>query len=112
MVAQVAGRRPIFDLEDGLVVAVEQHLIGEADFTGDRLGMRIEAGTGDVAEEIRFALGARCIQRGRLGPQPQKRLAERFAQPHFELGKASALELSQARALEIAELFAELFEAK
>ena len=101
MVAQVAGWRAIFDLEDGLVVAIEHHLVGKADFTSHRLGVRIEARTGDVAKEIRFALGTRCVQRGRLGPQPPKGLAEGFAQRYFELGKASALELSQAGASEI-----------
>ena len=42
----------------------------------------------------------------------EARVDARFTQPHLEFGKASALELSQAGALEIAELLAELFEAK
>ncbi len=111
-VTQLARWRPILHLDNRFVVDVEKQIVGKVRRARDLFGMGMVARSGDIAEEVRFALGAGSIKFGRLLAQPPEHLAERILDAGLDLGEALALDLADAGPLEIVELFKKLLEAK
>ena len=111
-VAQLAGRRPVFHLDDRFVVDIEQQVVGKTRVARDLFRVGVVARAGDVAEEVRFAFGAGRIKLGRLGAQALEHFAERILHAGRDLGEAFALDLADAGLLQIVELLEKLLEAK
>src|SRR5579871_1063534 len=103
-VAEVSLGRAVFDIDDRFVVKIDQQVVGRGRAAGNVLGMCVIARAGDVAEEVRLALGARYIQRRRLGTQSSKQFGERFFDRSFGLGEALAGNMTETGLLEIGEL--------
>ena len=112
LIAQLARRRPVFHLDDRLVVDVEQQVVGKVGIARDLFGVRVVTRPRDVAEEVRFAFGAWRVELGRFRPQALEHLAERILHTGCDLGETLALDLADAGLLEIVELFQKLLETK
>src|SRR5208282_2990921 len=72
----------------------------------------VVARAGDIAEEVRLALGAGGIERRRLFAQPGEHLAERLLDPGLDLAEAFALDVAAAGLFEVAQLLDELLIAE
>jgi hypothetical protein len=108
--AERAGRRPIFHVDDRLVVDVEQQVVRQAGGAGHLFGVSVIAGAGDVAEKVGLALGTGRVEGRRLAAQPIEHLAERRLDARFESGETLALDQAEAGPFEIVELLQKLFE--
>ena len=111
LVAELAGRRAVLDLDDRLVVDIEQELIGQPRGAGDLLGLRMVARAGDVAEEVRLARGAGRIERWRILAQMLEHLAERLLHATLHRGETLPFHLAVAGRFEVIELLDELLQA-
>ena len=112
LVAHVARRRPVFDFDDRLVVGVQQYVMRHVRLAGDRLGMNMKAGAGDIAEEVRLALGARRVKFRRFGLQAPEHFVQRLAHFFGHFGEPLGLQLPDAGLFQIVELFQELNETE
>src|SRR5512136_2525843 len=72
--------------------------------------MLVEAGAGDVAEEVRLALRTRGEHCGGLGADTHEHFIERRADAGLESRKAAAAELAGAGLLEVRQLLEELLQ--
>ena len=102
----------VLDLDDRAVEHVEQEVVADAGFLGDRLAGREVLAAGDVAEEVRLALGARREQRRRLGGEPLEHFGQRFADGLRRVAELGGREAALAGRLEVAELLQVLLRAE
>src|SRR5579864_8496572 len=112
LLAHVALWRPVFDVDDRLVVGVQQNVMWDIGFARDRLGMNMKTGAGDIAEEIRLALGSRSVKFRSFGLQAPEYFVQRLSHLFGHLGESLGLKLPDAGLLQVAELLQELNEAK
>ena len=106
LLGQAAFGWPVLDIDDRLVVGVEKLIKADAGLFGDFLADLHDARSGDVAEEIGFALGAALKEVGRLRFDAGEHLVKRFEQP-----RGAGLDMRFAGFVQILELLEKLFEA-
>src|SRR5208282_6031286 len=107
LVAEIALGRPVLHVDDRLVIDVEKEVVRRGRRARDLLGVYVVARTGDIAEEVRLALGAGRVEGRRLLAQPSEHLAERFLDAGLDLAEALALDMAEAGLFEVPKLLDE-----
>ena len=102
----------VLDLDDRAVEHVEQEVVADAGFLGDRLAGREVLAAGDVAEEVRLALGARREERRRFRREPPEHFGQRFADRLGRVAERGRREAALAGRLQVAELLEVLLRAE
>ena len=89
---------------------MQQQLVGQAGIARHGLGVAVIARAGDVAEEIRLALGTRGIEFRGLGPQAPEHFVQRLPQAALGRLQGATAELRAAGHLQVGELLEELLQ--
>ena len=102
----------VLDLDDRAVEHVEQEVVADPRFLRHRLAGREVLAAGDVAEEVRLALGAGREQRRRLGGEALEHFGQRFADGLRRVAELGGGEAPLAGRFEVGELLQVLLRAE